>query len=48
MKTTKKYIVIVLVLFLGYSMESEGQVTVTNAQKLDLEKIFKRIVLMLI
>lgn len=39
MKTTKKYIVIVLVLFLGYSMESEGQVTVTNAQKLDLEKI---------
>lgn len=39
MKTIKKNMVVVLVLFLGYSMESEGQVTVTNAQKLDLEKI---------
>jgi conjugative transposon TraN protein len=39
MKTTMKNIILVLVLVLGYSMESEGQVTVNNTQKLDLEKI---------
>ena len=39
MKTTVKNIILLTILVLGYSMESEGQVTVTNAQKLDLEKI---------
>ena len=39
MKTTIKNIILVLVLVLGYSAESEGQVTVNNAQKLNLEKI---------
>ena len=39
MKTTINNIILVLVLVLGYSNESEGQVTVNNAHKLNLEKI---------
>ncbi|OAB30581.1 Bacteroides conjugative transposon TraN protein [Flavobacterium fryxellicola] len=39
MKTTMKNIILVLVLVIGYSTKFEGQVTVNNAQKLNLEKI---------